>query len=233
MNIQARLLTILSLAVAAGFASAGDITGTITLKGTPAPEKELPLDPGCGKLHTTKPTTRFYVTGANGGLADVFLTLKGISGKSTGASAPAHVIDQKGCEYAPYVSAVQTGQKIAVKNSDALLHNVHPTPTVSGNKEENKAQLPKGPDLNFTYANAESFLRFKCDVHPWMFAYVSVVDHPYFAVTGKDGKFKIGNVPPGKYTLVATHRKGAPTGVEQAIEVKADGAKADFSIEAK
>jgi hypothetical protein len=76
-------------------------------------------------------------------------------------------------------------------------------------------------------------LKFKCDVHPWMFAWVTAVDHPYFAVTGKDGTFTIKDVPPGKYKIVALHRKGAPTGIEQDIEVTADGGKADFTVEVK
>src|SRR6266404_3295014 len=111
--------------VIAGLASlqaiqAGDISGTVTLKGTPPPEKEIPQikeDPNCGKLHAEAVKTRFYVVGANNALADVFVTLKGISGKSTGASAPPAVLDQKGCEYHPYVFAVQTNQKIMAKNS--------------------------------------------------------------------------------------------------------------------
>ncbi len=214
----------------AGIAQAADITGKITLKGTPPPEKELPLDANCGKLHPEKPKTKFFVVGANGALADVFITIKGLNGKSTGASAPAAVVDQKGCEYAPYVSAVQTGQKITVKNSDTFLHNVHPTPAVAGNKEQNKAQLP-GTDLHFTFDTAETMLKFKCDVHPWMFAYVSVVDHPYFSVSAKDGTYKLANVPAGKYTIEATHRKGGV--VTKEIEVKSDGVVLDFTIELK
>ena len=80
---------------------------------------------------------------------------------------------------------------------------------------------------------AETFLRFKCDVHPWMFSYITVVDHPYFAVTGKDGTFTIKDVPPGKYKIVALHRKAAKDGVEQDIEVTADGAKLDFALDVK
>ena len=231
MKMHSWILTA-AVAIGAQAASAADITGKITLKGTPSmPEKELPLDANCGKLHTEKPKTKFYVFGANGELADVFVTIKGLkNGNSTGASAPAAVIDQKGCEYAPYVSAVQTGQKISVKNSDTFLHNVHPMPAVSGNKEQNKAQLP-GTDLNFVFDNAETMLKFKCDVHPWMFAYISVVDHPYFSVSAKDGTYKIANVPPGKYTIEATHRKGRVETKE--IEVKNDGVVLDFTIEAK
>jgi plastocyanin len=231
-----------SLAVVAGFAAAlqvataGNITGKVTLKGTPPAEKEItPLkeDVNCGKLHTETVKTRFFVVGAGGELADAVVMLKGISGKSTGAAAAPLVIDQKGCEYLPYVAAAQTGQKIVVKNSDPVMHNVHPSPIGAGNKEENKAQFPSGADLTFEFPTAENFLKFKCDVHPWMFSYITVVDHPYFAVTGKDGTFTIKDVPAGKYTIVALHRKAALTGVEQAIEVTADGAKADFTLEVK
>lgn len=217
-------------------ATAGDITGSVTLKGTPPPEKDItPLmeDANCGKLHTGPVKTQFYVVGGKGELADVIVTLKGISGKSTGASAPPLVLDQKGCEYVPYIAAVQTGQKITVKNSDPVLHNVHNTPTASANKEFNQAQVPGGSDLSLSFSAPEDFLRFKCDVHPWMFAYVTVIDHPYFAVSGKDGSFKIANVPPGKYTIVAMHRKASPTGAEQPIEVTADGAKVNFTLDVK
>ena len=66
-----------------------------------------------------------------------------------------------------------------------------------------------------------------------MFSYITVVDHPYFAVTGKDGTYAIKDVPAGKYKIVALHRKAALAGVEQDIEVTADGAKTDFMLEVK
>ena len=216
-------------------ASAGEITGTITLKGTSPKEKDItPLkeDANCGKLHTDMPTTHFYVVGAQDALADVVVSVQGISGKSTGAAAPTVELDQKGCEYVPQILAVQTGQKITVKNSDPVLHNVHDLPTIAGNQEQNMAQMPGGPQLTFSFAKPEEFLKFKCDVHPWMFAWVSVFDHPYFAVSGKDGSFKIANVPAGKYTLKASHRKAGTA--TQEIEVK-DGepTKVNFTLEAK
>lgn len=236
MNKLSKLIMISGLAAASQGAYAGDITGTVTLKGTPPKEKEIaPLmaDANCGKLHTTTPTTHFYVVGDNGKLADVIVSVEGISGKSTGASAPPVVLDQKGCEYVPSIFAVQTGQKIIVKNSDPVLHNVHASPTeASGNKERNEPQLPNGPDLTFSFAKPESFLKFKCDVHQWMFAWVSVFDHPYFAVSAKDGTFKIANVPPGKYKIQAAHRKAGT--VTQDVEVKeGEPAKVDFTLEAK
>ena len=79
------------------------------------------------------------------------------------------------------------------------------------------------------------FLRFKCDVHPWMFAYACVVDHPYFAVTDKDGKYTIKDVPDGKYTIEAYHRKAAPVAspMTAEIEVKGGSVTKDFTLEVK
>jgi hypothetical protein len=79
------------------------------------------------------------------------------------------------------------------------------------NKEFNLAQMAGGKDIERTLDQAEVFVRFKCDVHPWMFAYVGVLPHPYHAVTDKDGNFKISGVPAGKYSLVAFHRKAHGT----------------------
>jgi plastocyanin len=217
------------------YANAGDITGTVTLKGAAPKEKDItPLkeDANCGKLHSSMPTTRFYVVGADNALADVVISVQGISGKSTGASASPVVLDQKGCEYIPSILAVQTGQKIQVKNSDPVLHNVHSKPTVAGNKEENKAQLQGGADIFFALDKPEEFVKFQCDVHPWMFAWISAFDHPYFAVSGKDGSFKIPSVPAGKYTVQAMHRKAGK--VTKEVEVK-DGEplKIAFELEPK
>jgi plastocyanin len=230
------LIALTGLAVAVQMATAGDITGKITLKGTAPAEKDItPLkeDANCGKFHSEMPKTRFYVVGADGALADVIVSLQGISGKSTGASAAPLVLDQKGCEYIPNILAAQTGQKLNIKNSDPVLHNVHTQPAAaSGNKEMNTAQMAGTPDITITFDKAEPFLKFKCDVHPWMFAWVSVFDHPYFAVSGKDGTFKIANVPAGKYKIEAAHRKAGS--VVQEIEVKdGEAAKVDFSLEPK
>ncbi len=227
---------ITALTVVVQAATAGNITGTVTLKGTPPPEQAIQQakdDVNCGKLHTTVPTTHHWVVGSKGEMANVVVMLKGISGKSTGASAPPAELDQKGCEYLPVIMAVQTGQKVNVKNSDPVMHNVSTTPvnTAGGNKPDNKAQMAGMPDITFTFPAAENFLRFKCDVHPWMFAWVTVVDHPYFAVTDKDGKFTIKNVPAGKYTVQALHRKAAPNGVDKEIEVKDGDVTLDFTME--
>jgi plastocyanin len=227
------LLLSLGIFSAWQLAGAADITGVITLKGTAPAEKELtPIkdDAYCSTMYPGGlPTTHFYTVSAGGNLADVIVSLKGISGKSTGASAAPVVMDQKGCLYSPQILAVQTGQKVIVKNSDNCVHNVHTLP--KENAPQNMVQMPGGADLTFTFDKPEPFLKFQCDVHPWMFAWVSVYDHPYFAVTDKNGKFTIKDVPPGKYTLEAAHRKlGAQTAD---VEVKDTGVTQDFTFEIK
>jgi len=234
-SIMKKIILITTLATfgVLQMASAGDITGVINFKGAAPAEKELtPIkdDPNCAAMYPgAAPKTKFYVVGANGELADVIVSLKGMSGKSTGASAAPATLDQKGALYTPQIVAIQTGQKLIVKNSDPVVHNVHTKPTA--NPESNQVQMQGGADLTYAFDKPEMFLKFQCDVHPWMFAWVSVFDHPYFAVSGADGKFTIKNVPAGKYTLEATHRKLGTQTAE--IEVKADGAVQGFTFEKK
>jgi plastocyanin len=219
------------LVVGMGSAQAADILGKVSLKGTPPAEKDLPLDPACGKLWPNqKPKTRFYAVGADNGLADVFVYLKQAPAQAP-STKPA-LLDQKGCEYSPYILGLQVGQKLLVRNSDPVLHNVHATPKV--NKEFNLAQMAGGKDIERSFDQSEVMVRFKCDVHPWMFAYVGVVPHPYFAVTDKDGNFKIEGVPAGKYSLVSFHRKTHVTddkATVQEIEVKDAAVTANFTVE--
>ena len=217
---------------------AADITGTITLTGTPP--AEVPIDPlmqdsTCGPLYDTTPTTHFYVVGKNGEFGDVVVSLKdaggnAITGKSTGASTPAVLLDQKGCLYTPQILAIQTGQKLTVRNSDPCIHNVHTT-SKAGNTEHNDVQMSGGPDLTYTFDKPEMFMKFQCDVHPWMFAWVTLFDSPYYAISGTDGKFVIKNVPPGKYTVVADHRKlGEQT---QTVEVADKDVTVNFTFTVK
>lgn len=197
------------------------IVGQVFLRGTPPPEQQIPMDPSCGRLYESKPkpTTRLYVVGTNGALADVFVVLNGLSASPQKPLASPVEIRQRNCEYLPYVSAALAGQVIRVFNDDPLLHNVHPTPTNEGNREQNRAHLPTGAPLDFSFPNPEIFLRFKCDVHPWMFAYLNVVEHPFFAVSAADGQFALPQPPPGSYTVQFIHRKAGGRLVPVKVQV--------------
>ena len=208
------------------------ITGVVRLRGTPPAEKPLPIDPLCSAIRDRQiPNTRFYLVGAEGGLADVFVYISsGLKLTNWALSVPPLFINQQGCEYVPYVAGTQTGQSIWVRNSDPVLHNVHPTPAVAGNREYNRAHLPKSPDLEFSWSKPELFLRFKCDVHPWMFAYVSVVDHPFFAVTDTNGLLRMPAPPPGRYEIAAVHRK-AGTNVQTIVIEPGKDLAVEFTLD--
>lgn len=205
---------------------AAEITGKITLKGTPPPPA-VAKDIVCGKPEKLNITARQYVVGADNGLADVFVYLKsgtGIDGKTFTAPADKPVLDQIDCEYTPFALGVMKGQTFTVKNSDAVLHNVNST-RAKINKGKNFGQPNKGQVNDMVFDKTEIPILFKCDVHPWMTAYVAVFDNPYFAVSDKDGRFSIPNVPPGTYELVVYHRKSHATneGLVRTVTVPDDG----------
>jgi hypothetical protein len=209
--------------------SAADVTGKITLKGTPKPEVPIDLGPSCSKINPNKVTTRHYVVGKDNGLANVFVYLK--DAKKAPLTAEPPILDQAGCMYDPYVMGVVAGQKFKIRNSDPELHNIHATPKI--NKEFNLGQPVKGQVNEKSFDQPEVLVRMKCDVHPWMFAYIGVCDHPYFAVSDQDGNYKIPSVPDGKYTLVAYHLKTHLTnpGLTKDIDVKGGEVKQNFTVE--
>lgn len=238
MKKSALSFTIIALTSLLQTAFAGDVTGKVTLKGSPPAEKTIAFDDTCSKLHPTVTTTRHYVVGADNGLANVFVYIsKGLEGKTFTPTTAAVEINQEGCMYHPYVSGAMVGQPVTIKNSDPIMHNIHALPKVDGNSEFNFAQPSQG-DVNDTKWTAsitkpEVLVKLKCDVHQWMFSYVGVQDNPYFAVTDKDGNFKIPGVPAGTYTLTAYHLKahGANAGETQQITVAGDPVTANFTVE--
>lgn len=190
--------------------STGAIIGDVRLNGIPPPERDVPLDPSCARLRAEKMTTRFFVVDERGGLGDVVVALAPAQ-NTPPLSSPTPLqpvlLDQIGCEFVPYVLGLQIGQRLLVRNSDPVLHNVHVSPNAFGNKGSNRAHPAGSPDFELIFEAPEFFLPIKCDVHPWMFAYVCLFDHGYFEVTQPDGSFQLLNVPPGDYLLMAAHRK--------------------------
>jgi len=206
-------------------ASAAEISGRVTLKGTPPPEIKIVFDATCGKLHTTNVYTRHYAVGKDDGLADVFVHVKaGLEGKTFPPPKDVPLIDQVKCIFVPKVIGVRTNQLFRVKNSDPLMHNVHAVPKVEGNEEFNIGQPLQGMIKEATFAKPEVLVKIICDVHPWMFAYVGVVEHPFFAVTDNDGNFKFPpGLPAGIYTIEAYHLKAGR--VTQQVTVAEDEKK--------
>ncbi|MCA9416318.1 MAG: hypothetical protein KC931_06935 [Candidatus Omnitrophica bacterium] len=194
---------------------AGTIKGKVSFEGTPPPEKSITeamkSDPNCAALHANGPEvmTEHYVVGEDGGLKWVFVRItEGLEGQKFDPPKESVLLDQEGCLYKPHVFGIQTGQDLIIRNSDATLHNVHIIPgRDSKNPEMNKGMPFKMdlPPMQFEYPEVP--LRFKCDVHRWMFAYCNIVDHPFFDTTDETGSFEIKDVPAGDYTLSFWHKK--------------------------
>jgi hypothetical protein len=145
------------------------------------------------------------VVNDDGTLANVVVYIKdGPNVAGANDTTPA-VLDQKDCRYIPHVLAVRTNEPVDVTSHDPTMHNVHVQSSV--NAAMNFSQTQVGASRRISFASPEVPVRVRCDVHPWMSAYVAVFDHPFFAVTGDDGAFQIERLPPGNYTLVAWHER--------------------------
>ena len=190
-------------------ATAGDVKGTVTLDGT-APKNEpikMAADPVCVKENPTPQFQETYMVGSDGkALANVFVYVKdGLGSYTYDMPTTPATIDQKECRYHPHVFGMRVGQPLEIVNSDPTLHNIHAQPKL--NQEFNNGQPVQGMKMTHTFTVKEVMVPFKCDVHGWMNAYVGVLDHPYFAISDKDGKFDMPMLPPGTYTIEAWHEK--------------------------
>ena len=185
----------------------GSITGTITFEGKAPKMKPLRLDadPICVANNEIAPKKEWLILDENKGVKNmlVFIT-EGLNIDYSPPEEPV-VIDQKGCIYSPHVVGIMAGQQLDILNNDGTLHNIHALPKV--NKEFNKAQPRSKKKLSVKFEKPEAPFKIKCDVHPWMGAYIGVFDHPCFAVSGDDGTYIISDLKPGEYVIEAWHEK--------------------------
>ena len=185
----------------------GSITGTITFEGKAPKMKPLRLDadPICVVNNEIAPKKEWLILDENKGVKNVLVFVT--EGLNIDYSPPEEpvVIDQKGCIYSPHVVGIMAGQQLDILNNDGTLHNIHALPKV--NKEFNKAQPRSKKKLSVKFEKPEAPFKIKCDVHPWMGAYIGVFDHPCFAVSGDDGTYIISDLKPGEYVIEAWHEK--------------------------
>lgn len=203
--------------------------GAATVTGQVQFEGEVPEMPRIAAAQACSPDLReeWALVSDDGGLANVLVYLDDVAA-STGADREPAILDQVDCRFAPHVLGVQVGQGLEIESSDAVVHNVHYMPDL--NPDENFALSDAGQSRRATFQYPEADpVKVKCDVHPWMTAWIGVFAHPFFAVTDEMGQFQIERVPAGSYTLRAWHERYGER--QQAIEVADAGEViADFSF---
>ena len=185
-------------------ATAGVLKGRVRFTGKKPARKIIDMsgDPACAEGHHGKVFDEALVVNPNGTLSNVFVYIKsGLEGKKFEISTTPVTLDQHGCWFHPRVLGIETGQTLQVVNSDPVTHSVHPLAQI--NREWNHSQGPGEAALARKFLKPEVMIRVKCNIHSWMRAFIGVVEHPYFAVTGSDGTFEIPNVPPGDYLVEA------------------------------
>lgn len=189
-------------------ASAAGVSGTARLEGA-APKRyplQMAADPKCAAMHQGKTVlSEETLVDGKGGLANVFVWVETPPPGTHDAPATPVRLEQHGCLYTPRVQGILVGQKLEIVNGDDTLHNVRAL--ADKNRPFNIGQPPQTAPRIKTFTVTEPRLKFKCDVHPWMFAYLFVMDHPWFGVSAADGSFTLPALPAGNYTLVAWHEK--------------------------
>jgi plastocyanin len=213
---------------------AGTISGKITFAGERPKPRPLSMDatPVCAKMHTGPILAEDVIIAGDGALKNTFVWIKsGLAARDYPVPATPVKLDQVGCVYTPHVVGVMVNQTLEISNSDDTNHNIHPMPRV--NREWNESQPPKG-EVKVKKFDKEEVppIMFKCNVHPWMRAWVGVVSHPYFAVTDAAGKFELKDVPPGDYVLGAWHERFGAMEMNVKVEPKA-AAAASFTFKAQ
>jgi plastocyanin len=189
--------------------AASSISGTVVFEGKVPALRPLAMDadPTCAKMHPKPVPNEMLVLGSGNTMANIMVWVsKGLpAGKTWPVPKTPVTLDQKGCQYVPHVMGIMVGQTYRILNSDGILHNVHALPKI--NKGFNRAMPPTVKEATATFDKEEAIFQIKCDVHPWMSAYVGVFTHPFFSVTRTDGKYTISGLDPGTYEITAWHER--------------------------
>jgi plastocyanin len=202
----------------------------VAFDGTAPTMKTLDMSatPACTKAHPGGAKSEEVVINDNKTVKYAFVWIKsGLPDKQWQVPTTAVHLDQNGCMYSPHVIGVMAGQNIEVKNSDPTNHNIHPQPT--SNNDWNESQAPGSEPKMKSFPRQEVMVPVKCNIHPWMRAYIGVVGHPFYAVTGDDGTYTLKGLPPGTYTVEVWHEKYGTQ--DQTVTVGAKESKTqDFTL---
>jgi hypothetical protein len=189
----------------------GTLTGVVRFTGTPPKLEPIPVNKNRDVCGEQKPSEALIV-GADGGVKGSVILVEGVTRGKKGTGDV--IIDNTRCLFLAHVTAAGPGDRVRVRNSDAILHNTHGKlgkPTVFNLALPNKDQMV---DITKRLTKP-GVVRVLCDAHPHMTAWMIVHDSPYYAVTDERGAFRIDGVPPGTYKVTMWHEGFRPRGVDK------------------
>ena len=195
----------------------GSVSGTITVNGE-IPRAwiiDMAADPACKEVNKERNVESLLTNDQK--LLNAFVYVKAGEALETYRFEEPDsevVLQHKNCQFSPRVMGIRVGQKLSIVNADPTFHNTHAVPRA--NPEWNQSQPSDGPPIVKTFRRPELLIPIKDNQHPWEKAYISVMDHPFFAVTDEQGNYEIRGLPPGKYKLVMWHEVLG----EQEIEIR-------------
>jgi plastocyanin len=113
---------------------------------------------------------------------------------------PAHaVMDQRNETFVPHLLAITTGTTVDFPNSDRIYHNVF---SLSKTKTFDLGRYAAGRSQAVRF-DRPGIVRVFCDIHSHMNAFILVFNHHYYSVTDAEGRYRIDNIPPGTYNVIA------------------------------
>ena len=203
----------------------GTIKGKVVYKGEVPTRTILPTKDQqvCGQMRQD-PEVK---VGPDGAVEDSVVYLDDVAkGKPWPTAAEPPTLDNKDCRFHPEVQAIPAGT-LDVHNSDPVLHNTH---GYYGKRTAFNVALPNQGETVKVDLKRAGQVRVDCDAHGWMLGWIYVVGNPYYVVTGADGSFEIGDVPPGDYTLIADQAYTGPVKVKVTV---AAGKTVEVPVELK
>jgi plastocyanin len=194
-----------------GVADGGVVSGVVKFVGTAPKVEPIAVNKNRDVCGDRKPSEALVI-GAGGGVKGSVVLIEGVTrGKKSKGDV---VIDNHHCLFVSHVSAAMTGDRVRVRNSDAVLHNTHGflgKPTVFNLALPNRGQM-----IDITKRLSKpGAVHVLCDAHPHMFGWLVVHDSPYVAVTDDQGAFRIDGVPPGTWKVTMWHEGFRAKGVDK------------------
>lgn len=136
------------------------------------------------------------------------------------------VMNQQDQTFVPHVLAITAGTTVEFPNSDPYFHNVF---SLSRTQPFDLGRYAAGRSKSVRF-DRPGVVQVFCDIHSHMSAYILVFAHRYFAVTDAAGRYRIGNVPPGTYTLVAWHEGSVRDTRQVRVPDTGEPVETDFTV---